>query len=361
MSVSSPPSDIARPGIVPRIVQWVRANLFNSWANGTVTLLLLAALAWVVPAIVDWAFISAEWRPDPKACQETTGACWGFIAEKHRLMLFGTYPYEAHWRPLVTMALLVGLVIATLNVRLWGWLLWCCWLVGIVVMWVLMFGGVFGLTFVPTEKWGGLPVTLILAVNAIVFSFPLGILLALGRMSDLPAIKALSIAFIELVRGVPLITVLFMASLMIPLLLPEGMTINKLLRAQVGIILFAGAYSAEVVRGGLQAIPRGQYEAAEALGLSYWYKMGFIILPQALKLVIPPMVNNFISIFKDTSLIIIIGLFDFLGAIRLASNDPAWRSFYVEGLVVGALIYFVFCYAMAVYSQHLERRFSVSR
>src|SRR5262249_12932517 len=224
-----------------------------------------------------------------------------------------------------------------------------------------MRGGVFGLLSVETERWGGLPLTLILAANGIVFSFPLAVLLALGRRSDLPAIKALSIGLIELVRGVPLITVLFMASLMIPLFLPEGFSIDKWLRAQVGFILFAAAYQAEVIRGGLQAIPRGQYEAADALGLSYWQKTGLIILPQALKLVIPPMVNTFISFFKDTSLVVIVGMFDLLGSVRAAASDRQWRAYYVEGLVFAALIYFVFCFTMAEYSRRLERRLDTGR
>jgi general L-amino acid transport system permease protein len=217
-----------------------------------------------------------------------------------------------------------------------------------------------GLPLVETEKWGGLPLTLILSVNGIVLSFPLAVLLALGRRSDLPAVKALSIIFIELVRGVPLITVLFMARLMIPLFLPEGVTLDNLLRAQVGFILFAAAYVAEVIRGGLQAIPKGQYEAADALGLGYWRKTGLIILPQALKLVIPPLVNTFIGMFKDTSLVVIISMFDLLGAVRLAASDADWRQFYVEGLVFAALIYFAFCFAMAAYSRHLEHRLDTS-
>lgn len=360
MANASEPARRGQPATLAPL-DWIRANLFNSWLNGAVTIALTSAIVWLLPRLVDWALVNAVWAPDPVLCTKASGACWGFIAEKYRLMVFGTYPYDEHWRPLVTMILLVAMIVVTLNPRYWGRWLWGLWGFGIPTMWILMFGGVFGLSFVETEKWGGLPVTLILSVNAIVFSFPLGILLALGRTSDLPAFKALSIAFIELVRGVPLITVLFMASLMIPLFLPEGMTINKLLRAQVGIILFAAAYSAEVVRGGLQAIPRGQFEAAEALGIGYWQKMGLVILPQALKLVIPPMVNNFISIFKDTSLIIIIGLFDFLGTVRLAANDPDWRSFYVEGLVVAAMVYFVFCYAMAAYSKALEQRLTTTR
>ncbi len=207
------------------------------------------------------------------------------------------------------------------------------WLGGVAAMGVLMWGGILGLPFVDTEKWGGLPLTLILSVNGIVFSFPLAILLALGRRSHLPVIRAICVAFIELMRGVPLITVLFMASLMIPLFLPEGFDINKLLRAQIGIILFGAAYLAEVIRGGLQALPKGQGEAADSLGLGYWQATRLIILPQALRLVIPPMVNSFIAGFKDTSLVIIIGLFDLLGTARQAINDPTWRPFYVEALI----------------------------
>jgi general L-amino acid transport system permease protein len=320
------------------------------------TLLLLGLFALLLPKLYNWAVADAVFAADPAACRTAEGACWGFIVEKFRLMTFGTYPYNQQWRPLVTIIMLLSLIGLTMNTRLWGRRLWTAWLVGVAAMWVLMNGGVLGLPVVETDKWGGLPLTLILAVNGIVFSFPLAILLALGRRSDMPAIKAISIAFIELVRGVPLITVLFMASLMIPLFLPEGITIDKLLRAQIAFILFAAAYEAEVVRGGLQAIAKGQFEAADALGLSYWQKTGFIILPQALKLVIPPMVNTFIGFFKDTSLVIIIGMFDLLGATRLASSDPVWRPYYVEGLAFVALIYFAFCYTMAEYSRSVERR-----
>ena len=335
-------------------LEWMRSNLFNSIGNTIITIVVVGVLALLVPKLLNWAVFNAVFVIDPQKCRVAEGACWGFVAEKHRLMLFGTYPYEEQWRPLVMSIVLLTLVGLTMNTRLWGRWLWVSWAVGVPAMWFLMAGGIFGLTPVETDRWGGLPLTLILAVNSIVFSFPLAVLLALGRRSDLPLIKTLCIGFIEVVRGVPLITVLFMASLMLPLFLPEGMTIDKLLRAQVGFILFTAAYVAEVIRGGLQAIPKGQYEAADALGLSYWHKTGFIILPQALKLVIPPTVNTFIGIFKDTSLVIIVGIFDFLGSVRLAAADPVWRPFYIEGLVVSGLVYFVFCYTMAAYSRNLE-------
>lgn len=350
-----PPASEMKPS------RWLRENLFASPINTAITLALALALVWLVPKLVSWGLVNAVFAPDPELCRATKGACWGFIVEKFRLMTFGTYPFEEQWRPLATMAILLALVVATLSARAWGPRVWGAWLVGVPTMWLLMSGGILGLPHVETEKWGGLPLTLILAANGIVFSFPLAVMLALGRRSELPVIRALSVIYIEIVRGVPLITVLFMASLMIPLFLPEGLTVDKLLRAQIGFILFAAAYEAEVIRGGLQAIPKGQFEAADALGLSYWQKMGFIILPQALKLVIPPMVNTFIGFFKDTSLVIIIGLFDLLGAVRLASSDVNWRQFYVEGLVFVGLVYFVFCYAMAAYSKRLEARLTTTR
>lgn len=399
-------------------LDWLKTNLFSSPLNSALTVLILLASAFVVPKLWAWAVANAVFAPDPAACRAAKGACWGFIVEKFRLMTFGTYPFEEQWRPLAVMVIMLGLIGSTMRLTWWGKPLWVAWVLCVPLMWMLMRGGSLSFSWkllafaclllvavvsvwrfrprtvahrlwailisvglfwlmlrlpsgtafavdtsmplVETEKWGGLPLTLILSANGIVLSFPLAVVLALGRRSELPVIRALSVAYIEIVRGVPLITVLFMASLMIPLFLPDGFTVDKLLRAQIGFILFAAAYEAEVIRGGLQAVPKGQYEAADALGLSYWQAMGLIILPQALKVVIPPMVNTFIGFFKDTSLVIIIGLFDLLGAVRLASSDVEWRVFYVEGLVFVGLVYFVFCYAMAVYAQRLEARLNTT-
>ena len=336
---------------------WLRANLFSSWLNSALTVLGVGVVALITPPLARWGVLNAAWSGGLEACKKVqgTGACWVFIAEKYRLMLFGLYPYEQQWRPLLMMIILIALLVASMNRAFWRPWLGFAWVAGYLAMAILMWGGLLGLPFVETDKWGGLPLTLILSVNAIVFSFPLAIALALGRRSDLPIIRTICIFFIEIVRGVPLISVLFVASLMIPLFLPTGMDINKLLRAQIGIILFTGAYVAEVIRGGLQALPKGQLEAADSLGLGYWQKTGFIVLPQALSLVIPPMVNSFIATFKDTSLVIIIGLFDLFGSARMAANDPSWRPFYVEGLLFVAMIYFIFCYSLATYSRYLER------
>jgi len=228
------------------------------------------------------------------------------------------------------------------------------WIAILTIIGWLMWGGALGLSYVPQERWGGLPVTLILATFGLALGFPLGILVALGRRSELPAIKALCVLYVELIRGVPLVSLLFMASVMFPLFMPDGFNIDKLLRAQIAIILFAGAYLAEVVRAGLQAVPKGQSESAQALGLSYWKRTGLIILPQALRHVIPPLVNTFIAFFKDTSLVLIIGIFDLLTAAKAAIIDPAWQSFSIEVYIVVGMIYFMFCFAMSRYSRGLE-------
>jgi general L-amino acid transport system permease protein len=219
-----------------------------------------------------------------------------------------------------------------------------------------MWGGVLGLPYVENERWGGLILTLLLTTIGLALAFPLSIFLALGRRSQLPVIRALSVAYVELIRGVPLISLLFMASVMLPLFLPGGMTIDKLARAQIALILFAAAYLAEVVRGGLQAIPKAQYEMADALGLSYWQKTRYVVLPQALRIAVPPLVNTFIGFFKDTSLVLIIGLFDLLTTIKVALTEPAWSGFGVEAYLFAALVYFIFCFAMSRYSRRFERQ-----
>ncbi|WP_237214139.1 amino acid ABC transporter permease [Falsiroseomonas oryziterrae] len=367
-AVAGVPHDASAPRSAPirqtGAIAWVRQNLFATWLSTAVTLLLAyLILRWTV-GFIEWAFLNAIWevpvvngQAQTQACREMrgTGACWAVINEKHRFILFGTYPFEQHWRPALVCVLFVALYIVSAMRRFWNWTLVPIWIVTLTVIGILMWGGILGLPYVPQERWGGLPITLILSTFGLALAFPLAILVALGRRSKLPAIKILCVLYVELIRGVPLISLLFMASVMFPLFLPEGMNIDKLLRAQVAITLFAGAYLAEVVRGGLQALPRGQYEAAEALGLSYWQKTGLIILPQALRLVIPPLVNTFIGFFKDTSLVLIIGIFDLLTAGKTAIVEPAWQGFGVEVYVTVGVIYLVFCFAMSKYSQGLER------
>jgi general L-amino acid transport system permease protein len=335
---------------------WLRQNFFGSWVSTLFTLLLLYLLWKGVPPIIDWAFLDAVWRPDAKACREAEGACWGFIAEKHRFILFGTYPYEQHWRPGLASVILIGLWVFSAIRLFWKWWLLLVWLFGLFIIGGLMWGGAFGLPYVENERWGGLILTLLLSTFGVALAFPLSIVLALGRRSDMPVIRALCVGYIELIRGVPLISVLFMASVMLPLFLPSGVTIDKMVRAQLAIVMFAAAYLAEVIRGGLQAIPKGQYDAAHALALPYWRRTWLIILPQALRISVPPLVNTFIALFKDTSLVLIIGLFDLLSTIKISLTEPAWNGFGIEAYVFASLVYFAFCFAMSRYSKSFERR-----
>jgi general L-amino acid transport system permease protein len=338
-------------------VKWARENLFSSWPSALATLAILA-LAWrCLPPFLDWALVQAVWQAaDPRACREAQGACWAFVTEKHRFILFGTYPFEQHWRPALATLLLIGLWLFSSLRAFWRWRwLAAAWAAGLALIAALMWGGVAGLPYVENERWGGLILTLVLATFGIAAAFPLSILLALGRRSGMPALRWACIGYIELIRGVPLISLLFMASVMLPLFLPAGVTMDKLLRAQLAMILFAAAYLAEVVRGGLQAIPRHQHQAAAALGMGYWSRTLQVILPQALRIAIPPLVNTFIGFFKDTSLVLIIGLFDLLSAIKVSLQDPAWSGHGVEAYLFVSAVYFAFCFAMSAYSQALER------
>ncbi|AVA23873.1 amino acid ABC transporter permease [Rhizobium sp. NXC24] len=344
-------------------VQWIRQNLFYSWGSGLTTILIIALVAELAQGLYRWALANAIWSvpfgpngavTDSCRALQGTGACWAIIGEKYRLILFGLYPFDEQWRPALVIGLFVALYVISAMKRFWRIELAYIWAATLIVIGILMWGGILGLPFVSQSNWGGLALTLILATIGVAVAFPLSIFVALGRRSDLPFIKWLCVGYVEIIRGVPLISLLFMASVMFPLFMPEGVNLDKLLRAQIAIILFFAAYLAEVVRGGLQALPKGQYEASHALGLSYWQTQRKIILPQSLQLVIPPLVNNFIGFFKDTSLVLVIGLYDLLHSAQAAASEPAWQGFTVEALVFVGLIYFVFCFAMSRYSQRLE-------
>jgi general L-amino acid transport system permease protein len=350
---------------------WLRRNLFASVGDTVLTVVGLLIVAYLLPPFIEWAFVKAQWiGTDRSFCATTaqggmqpdgwSGACWAFVQAKFGQFMFGRYPIDQRWRPILAGVLFVALLAPMLIPRVprKGLNAILLFLIFPIVAFFLLVGGVFGLPHVETPLWGGLLVTLSLSFVGIVVSLPLGIVLALGRRSKMPIIKAACVIFIETVRGVPLVTVLFMASVMLPLFLPEGVTFDKFLRALIGVSLFAAAYMAEVVRGGLQAIPKGQYEGAESLGLGYWQKMYLVVLPQALKLVIPGIVNTLIGMFKDTSLVYIISMFDLLGVVRQNFSDAAWASPQtpISGLVFAALIFWVFCFGMSRYSMFMERR-----
>jgi general L-amino acid transport system permease protein len=357
--VPSKPAPINTSGVGA----WIRTNLFATPLDGVLSVLGLVFLLWIVPPLYNF-FIGHAVGPGGtvEECRmENAGACWAYISSEMEFFIYGFYDIPEQWRPNIVFALgtllLIPLLVPKAPFKRTNAVLFL--FVFPVVSYFLLAGGVFGLRPMPTEKWGGLLVTLIISVVGITCSFPLGIILALGRQSKMPVIKTLCVAFIELIRAVPLITILFMASIMLPLFMPQGTTVDKLLRALVGVTLFTSAYMAEVVRGGLQAIPRGQYEAGASLGLGYWQRMYFIILPQALKHVIPGIVNNFISLFKDTSLVYIVGMKDLLEAVK-TKNDTAleWQSgnTATTGYLFAAMVFWVFCFGMSRYSMYMERR-----
>ena len=336
------------------VVGWARANLFNSWFNSILTLLTLLLLWKVIPPFVNWAFIDSLWWSTSAECKAAEGACWSIIPAKYRYILFGLYPYDSQWRPFLAIIILIGLLFYSRNRAHWKKSLAYAWLAGLILMGILLRGGILGLASVESTLWGGLPLTLLLSVFGLTAAYPLGVLLALGRQSEMPAIKSICIIYIEMIRGVPLITLLFMSSIVFPLFLPEGVSINAILRAQVAIIMFTAAYIAEVVRGGLQGMSAGQFEAAESLGLNYYQTMRLVILPQALKIVIPPTVSQLISALKDTSLVVIIALYDLLKTTQTTLSDPDWMGFSSEAYIFVALIYFACCYFMSSYSRRLE-------
>jgi general L-amino acid transport system permease protein len=340
----------------------LRARRVASPTTTVVTVLLVGVLAWAGWHVVEWAILRAVPRADYPACKalEHGGACWGFVAEKWRLILFGRYPFEQQWRPALATAAVVAMLLATASPATWtrrgARLLAAGWVLAFAVFFALMFGGVLGLEPVGTERWGGLPLTIILTLIGMAASTPIGIALALARRSSLALLRSLAVAYIELVRGVPLITVLFVAAFIFPLVLPAGVRLDPFWRVVAALVLFQAAYMAETVRGGLQSVPRTQTEAATSLGLTWWQVQRTVILPQALVAVIPAFVNNLLSTFMDTSLVAVVSMYDLTGSLRLALGDPRWRDFFIEGYLFVAAIYFVASFAMSRYSLWLERR-----
>ena len=352
------PDELKPPVTSVGAIGWVRANLFNGIFNSIITIVILFFLWKIVPPFFRWAFIDSVWNTTGTACREANGACWSVIWSNLRFIIFGFFPYESQWRPFSAMLILFGLLFYSRERNHWSRYLGYGWIVGLFAMGLLMRGGLFGLTSVESTQWGGLPLTLLLSVFGLTAAYPLGVVLALGRQSEMRGVKWICIVYIEAIRGVPLISLLFMSSIIFPLFLPEGVTFNKILRAQVAIILFTAAYIAEVVRGGLQGMSKGQYEAAESMGLNYYLTMRLVILPQALKIVIPPTVSILISAFKDTSLVVIIALWDLLKTTQSVLSNPEWMGFSREAYFVVAILYFLGCFSMSNYSRKLEKELS---
>ncbi len=364
-----PAAFVAPPPATVGVAGWIRGNLFPSAGSAALTVLIALLLFWIVPPLFDFLLRDAVWSgADREACLPSSarpevGACWAFIGDRLAYITYGSYPAAGRWRVDVFFAMLAFGV---------AWLLWLdaprrqlgaiyFFVVLPVASFTLLHGfEAVGLPVVDTALWGGMTVTITVAAVGIVASLPIGVVLALGRRSQMPAVRLLATMFVEIVRGVPLITVLFMASVMLPLFVPESWSPDGLIRALVGVALFSSAYMAEVVRAGLQSIPKGQYDAASALGLGFWQSLRLVVLPQALKVTIPNIVNSYIALFKDTTLVFFVGIFDFLKTIEVARADPKWATPVTSatGYVFAALVYFVFCFAMSRYASRIEGRLS---
>jgi len=355
ITVGQPPPLRYLPSALAETCRRWRTDLFGTRLNAVLTLGCIAFLVWAVPPIFRWAVLDATWSGTAETCAAGRGACWAFIGGKLNFIVFGPYPVALRWRSGLATGLLLALVVASCVPRLWHRLLPPAWIAVIAAAVVLMAGGLVT-PAVPTGKWGGLPLTVLLTVVGLAGAFPIAVLLAIGRRSRMVVVRLFATGFIETVRGVPLIAVLYGATLMVPLMLPQGTTLDKLLRTQLAVMLFASAYMAEIIRAGLLAVPVGQYEAARALGLGFWPLMRMVVLPQALRTVIPSFVTLGIGVLQDTTLVVTIGVFDFLNTARTAAIDPNWLGFDSEAFGFAAVVYFVLCFAASRYSLWLEHR-----
>jgi len=357
MAEAAPPP-MRTHGVIP----WMRANLFSSVGNSILSIIAIAIAIWVLVPLIQFTLINAVWdAPTREACAaQPDGACWAFVKTNFGQFIYGRYPDPERWRVNLFFVLMAAGVVplAIPSVPFKAFNLLYVFILFPVVSAILLTGGVLGLPHVETAVWGGLFLTLVVSYVGMAMSLPFGIILALGRRSAMPAVRVVCVFFIELCRGVPLITVLFMAGILLPLFFPTGVNFDKLVRALLGVALFASAYMAEVIRGGLQAVPKGQYEGAKALGLGYWQMMRLIVLPQAIKIVIPGIVNTFIGLFKDTSLVYIISIFELLSTVRNSFSDPTWAASTTpaSGLLFAAVVFWIFCFGMSQYSQFIERR-----
>ena len=346
-----------------KLLDKINTNFNSSNFNALLTLIVIFALIKYIPPLLNWFLFDANFAGNTKEDCTGSGACWVFIKVWLNRFVYGLYPDTEQWRINTAFLILFLLVGASffLPQRFKKYIIIFLLFVYPVIGLKLISGGDFGLKYVETGAWGGLSLTFIVSAFALILCFPIGTILALGRRSKLPAIRYTSIGFIELWRGVPLITVLFMSAVMFPMFLPDGTYVDKLIRVLIAITLFEAAYMAEVVRGGLQALPKGQYEAAKSLGMGYWRMHFLIILPQALKLVIPGIANTFLALVKDTPLIFVVGLLELAGMVNLAKTNPKWLGMAMEGYVFAGLVFWVICYVMSRYSQNLEKKLKTER
>ncbi len=358
LPIGQPEQEVAAPTWFATTLDWLRRNLFSSWWNTLLTLVVLACAALVLPPMYQWMIGHATISGTTRAACGEDGACWTFIRVRLPIFFYGHYPPSERWRVNLAFVLLVLFALPVMrgNTRhRWLFVLLLLTLFPLLAG-LLLAGGIFGLPLVETNEWGGLMLNVIISFVTVGGALPLGILLAFGRRSNLPVIRTVSIGYIELWRGVPLLTVLFMSAVMVPIFLPEGVSLDRLVRAMAALVLFNAAYMAEVVRGGLQGVPPGQEEGAHSLGLRWWQVQALVVLPQALKIVVPGIINTVVDLFKDTTLVMLIGLYDVFGTVDQALKDPAWLGYAKEGYLFSAAVFFVCCFAMSAYGRSMERR-----
>ena len=342
-------------------------NVNTTNFNAVLTLLIIFVIIKSIPPSMSWMILDANISGDSRDACTGSGACWTYIKVWFKRFMYGMYPNELHWRINIAFLLVIALgLIGFIKIEKFKKYLPFYYVIiypilAFLIIYYLISGGAFGLEWVETGAWGGLSLTFIVSFFCLIFCFPLGMILALGRRSNLPVIRYVSVGYIEFWRGVPLITVLFMSSVMFPMFLPEDFFMDKLVRVIIAITLFEAAYCAEVIRGGLQSLPRGQYDAAKSLGMGYWKMQIFVILPQALKLVIPGIANTFLALVKDTPLIFVVGLAEIAGMLALAKTNPEWLGFAMEGYIFASIIFWIICYAMSKYSYNLEAKYKTER
>ncbi|WP_424970698.1 amino acid ABC transporter permease [Dinoroseobacter sp. S76] len=356
-------SDIpVRPSRMDATVQMLKRRAFHTPKDGVISILVFAALAYLAWLVMDWGLLRAVWSEDNvAACQDAgAGACWAVIDARHRLILFGLYPFDQHWRS--TLACLTIILTVVASCFPWAWSgkrLVGLWIAGFATYYLLMEGSLLGLQQVTTDGWGGLSLTLFLFASVVILGMPMGLGLALMRRSEMPVVKYFAMVLIDFIRSLPLLTTLFTAAVVVPILLPSWLEGDKIWRVIVAFALFFACYQAEVFRGGFQAIPKGQFEAGKALGLSYWQILSRIVLPQVFRHALPSTINMVVVTFKETAIVIIIGFFDILASAKAAFGTGDWAPYYLEVWVFVGAIYWVFLFSLGQYGEYLKKRMKV--
>ncbi|MEM6387958.1 MAG: amino acid ABC transporter permease [Pseudomonadota bacterium] len=355
---------IAPPSRVTLFTQTLRKRAFSTPLDMALSVLVFGVLAWLAWTLLDWAVLRAVWSAENvDQCGKGTGAgaCWAVIDARHRLILFGLYPFDQHWRSTAACVAIIATVVLSCLPAMWtAKRLAGLWVGGFATYYLLMEGSLLGLQQVTTDGWGGLSLTLFLFSSVVLLGMPMGLGLALMRRSEMPFVRGFAVLLIDFVRSLPLLTTLFTAAVVIPIILPSWLEGDKIWRVIIAFSLFFACYQAEVFRGGFQAIPKGQFEAGQALGLTYWQILGRIVLPQVFRHALPSTINMVVITFKETAIVIIIGFFDIMASAKAAFGTGEWAPYYLEVYVFVAAIYWIFIFSLGQYGEYLKGRMAIS-